>query len=108
MAYKLLNLEQFSATTLCLPAHLRPSMQLEGESNCASAYNVLWNGQAPARYGWQRQVHSMTLRSGMADSTIFTKIMFNRDFGHYFQCIYHHWNIMSYNLVKKMTQSATH
>jgi hypothetical protein len=87
MAYKLLNLEQFSATTLCLPAHLRPSMQLERESNCASAYNVLWNGQAPARYGWQRQVHSMTLRSGMADSTIFTKIMFNRDFGHYFRCV---------------------
>jgi hypothetical protein len=107
MAYKLWNLEQFSATTLCLPAHLRPSMQLEGESNCASAYNVLWNGQAPAHYGGQRQVHSMTLRSGMPDSTIFTKSC-STGILVTISGVLSSQNIMSYNVVKKMTQSATH
>ncbi len=52
--------------------------------------------------------HSITLTIGAADLAIFRgkKIMLTRDFGHYCKwvcMINHHWKIMSYNVVNRMT-----
>jgi hypothetical protein len=60
---------------------------------------TLHNGQ------WQDR--SMTLRSGVADPMIFKKFMITDTFWSLLWVYDCHQKIMSYNVVKKMTKSAT-
>lgn len=53
------------------------------------------------RWAWQHTQHK-----GGQGQQFFEKWMFTRDFGHYYKCNDCHWKIISYNMVKKMTQSG--
>ncbi len=71
---------------------------------CLIIFVFKWESSGQAwwrtQHNGQRQDHSMTLRSGVANLAVKIKFMFNRDFGHYYECMTTtgklcHWKIMS-------------